>query len=115
MLHVLKAGIAIAAFCALPMSPTAEAETPARQVSVAVSYADLDLSSLAGADAMLGRMRLAIRKICGDTPHPSQLSAGSRHRECVRSAMTRAVETLDHPVVTAAHSGRRPGAQTAAR
>ena len=111
MIHVLKAGIALVAFCALPMSPVAEAEPPARQVSIAVSYADLDLSSPAGAEAMLGRLRLATRKICGDAPHPSQLSVGVRQKSCKRSVMTNAVETLGHPTVTAAYSGRR-GAQT---
>lgn len=114
MLHVLKAAIAGMAICALPLSPTADADTPARQVSIAVSYAGLDLSSPAGAEAMLGRMRLATRKICGDAPHPSQLSAGLRHKACRTSVMTGAVATLGHPTVTAAYGGRR-GAQTAAR
>jgi hypothetical protein len=64
---------------------------------------------------MLGRLRLATRKICGGAPQPSQLSAGVRYRACTRSVMSRAVETLDHPTVTTAYTGRQPGAQTAAR
>ncbi len=115
MKHVLTAAIAVVALGALPMSPAADAEPPVREVSVEVGYADLNLSSAAGARTMLSQLNLATRKICGERPHPSQISAGVRHTACTRSVMSRAVETLGHPTVTAAYIGRMRGGETASR
>jgi UrcA family protein len=68
---------------------TAEASTPS-DVSVDVSYAGLDLSTPAGADAFRSKVNQAINEICGWTD--SRDLVGMRHAHECRTAVASKVE-----------------------
>jgi UrcA family protein len=90
---------ALIALVAAAFVPTATAERPATQ-SIKVSYADLDLSREAGAHALLARMKMATRQICGPRPSAKQIGPTVRYETCSRDAMSGAVASLDQPLVT---------------
>jgi UrcA family protein len=73
---------------------------------VAVSTGDLDLSSPAGAQAMISRFQSAARKICGPEP-TDRLSFGHEYDTCVRETVNRAVVDLGSPSVAAANDKNR--------
>jgi UrcA family protein len=86
---------------------TASAEDTAT-ASVKVKYADLDLTSEAGARALLQRLHRAAKTVCGDRgddPFERYLWA-----PCVADATNRAVATLGNPLVTALN-GSAPAAK----
>lgn len=78
--------------------------------TVTVRYADLDLSSPAGANALYGRIQAAARQVCG---YPgTDLIEQSSWRSCYRSAVGNAVRKVNSPLLIAVHTGK-PGAMTA--
>lgn len=77
--------------------------TPATQV---VRTADLNLSSKAGADRMLMRIRHAARAVCGVDGGIASLTQYSRGRACVRETVANAVSRLNQPMVTARYIER---------
>lgn len=90
----------------LVLAPAAMAEPDTlRPVSAAVSYADLDLSTESGADAVLQRIKVAARDMCGGKPIHSPLfpRAATHFDMCVSDAVDSAVAGLDAPVVLAFH------------
>ena len=89
---------------ALALAPAAMAEPDVvRPVSATVSYADLDLSTEAGARAMLQHIRFTARDMCGSEPVHSPLTprAPTQFRNCVIDAVDSAIAGLDAPVLTA--------------
>ena len=72
---------ALAALSLAVISTPASAETQ----SVAVQYADLNLSSPAGMAALQGRIEAAARKICGK-PEVRSLHDGLDQQHCMREA-----------------------------
>lgn len=105
---------ALSATLALGMAAcgqSAAAQTP-DTVSVKVSYADLNLSTEAGAKAMLQRIRTAAKKICGaemDDP----IERLYEYKPCVNGTTDRAVAQFGNPIVTALNSGKRAPAAMA--
>jgi UrcA family protein len=90
----------------LALAPAAMAEPDTvRPVSAAVSYADLDLSTEDGANAVLQRINVAARDMCGGKPIHSPLfpRAATQFDSCVSQAVDSAVAGLDAPVVLAFH------------
>lgn len=90
----------------LALAPAAMAEPDTvRPVSASVSYADLDLSTESGARAMLERVKLAARDMCGTQPIHSPLTprAPTQFRDCVAEAVDSAVTGLGSPLVLALH------------
>jgi UrcA family protein len=80
--------------------------------SMKVQYADLNLSSTAGAKAMLQRIHHAANDVCGPQPS-SKIDRNARiHATCVDQAVTGAVRQLDVPMVTALYRGDRGAAPT---
>ncbi len=79
--------------------------------SVAVDYADLNLSGPAGARTLLGRIRAASSLVChaASPATPMILGRVQGYRSCVNATMGRAVETLGAPVVTALYANQFPG------
>jgi UrcA family protein len=79
------------------------AEPAAAPPSVRVSFADLDLSSEAGAQAMLSRIRRAAAQACQQvsTNVGPDFEAMSRFDACRRGAIERSVRKLAAPVVSA--------------
>jgi UrcA family protein len=71
--------------------------------SVTVSYADLNLSNVAGAKTLYGRIRMAARKVCtvdGESPYEFQ---NVDKRRCIRSAIDQAIIKVGSPVLLAMH------------
>lgn len=86
----------------LALAPAAMAEPDVvRPVSATVSYADLDLSTDAGARTMLQRIRFTAREMCGSEPVHSPLTprAPTQFRNCVIDAVDSAVAGLGATLV----------------
>lgn len=98
------AGVLIVGSLALAPAAMAEPDT-VRPVSTSVSYADLDLSTEGGARAMLERVKLAARDMCGTQPIHSPLMprAPAQFRDCVADAVDSAVNGLGSSLVLALH------------
>lgn len=79
----------LAAFAALSLAGPAAAE----EVSVTVSYADLDLTTAAGSAALDARIEAAVKDVC-PKPDVRDLSARTAWRECVTTARAGAKEQL---------------------
>jgi UrcA family protein len=75
----------------------------AEVVRVSVAYGDLDLSTPAGAERVLDRVRRAAIEACGGQPDPRDLAAQRPFKECVARSMDGAVGQLRAPRVTALH------------
>ena len=67
-------------------------------VSIVVPYGDLNLTTYAGADAMLGRIRAAARSICG-TESANPIDRATIWRPCVEDTTFRAVNDFGNPLV----------------
>lgn len=74
---------ALALGLAAPIS--AVAAPVAAQTSVAVRYADLDLTKAAGRDMLEQRLERAVRNVCGDRP-VRDLRAMDGYNACIASA-----------------------------
>jgi UrcA family protein len=99
----------------LALAPAAMAEPDVvRPVSATVSYADLDLSTEAGARTMLQRIRFTAREMCGSEPVHSPLTprAPTQFRNCVIDAVDSAVAGLGAPLVAALHNDEAEKALT---
>ncbi|HEV7689513.1 MAG TPA: UrcA family protein [Hyphomonadaceae bacterium] len=81
--QVFKNSLVIAALAASVLSGPAYAQRPAEQVHV--RYADLNLSTPAGARVLASRISLAARQICGERPTLGP-KAVMQHRACMKSA-----------------------------
>lgn len=102
------------------VSGVASAQTPSRpMVSETVSYADLDLSTEAGAGKLLKRLDLAAQRACGPEPTHSPLMprVTALYDLCVREAVDVAVLRIGSPIVTAVYNAApsQDGAVIAAR
>ena len=73
--------------------------------AVHVSFADLNLSSGPGAAAALQRIREAATSVCGAAPNIVDMGRTAIHRECMQTAVERAVASLNSPRVTALYTG----------
>ena len=73
--------------------------------SVKVRYADLNLTSEDGAQALLQRIHHAARIVC-DQQWSDSTEAVLLGRSCVAHATSRAVAKLNSPLVTALYSGK---------
>ena len=71
-----------------------------------VSYADLNLSNRAGAEAMLNRIEAAAQQVCGGKPHNGEMQDMTRYRACVSAAEKKAVADLNAPMVTQLYAQR---------
>lgn len=70
--------------------------------SVKVSYADLDLSDQAGAEALYHRIQSAARSVCGRMD-PRDLERFTLYRECYGETMDAALKQVDHKGLYAVH------------
>ena len=89
-------------------SATTYAEDRVVTNAVVVSYADLDLSREAGAEAMLHRITTAAREACGVAPDIREMQQRSDYDACVHQATSNAIDNLHAPLVAAL--ARRPSA-----
>lgn len=95
----LKVLLGSAAFLAFAAT-TAMAE-PDAATKIAVSYADLNLSSPQGRATLEHRIDLAVGRACPDRPFPSELQKQRANRECRKTAASGA-----HAQLAAIYGGR---------
>ncbi|MFZ1992238.1 MAG: UrcA family protein [Alphaproteobacteria bacterium] len=76
--------------------------------SVKVDFSDLNVTSLAGAKVLLGRINAASSKVCGPAPAPMELSSRADWSTCMADAASRAVDTLGNPLVTDLFEQKNP-------
>jgi UrcA family protein len=104
---IVAAGLMSAGVVTVTHAGTAQEESVPK---LAVSYDDLDLGTEKGALTLYRRISSAAREVC---PQPSKYSARVTElsRECISSAIARAVREVNSPQlakVDAARSTRRP-------
>jgi UrcA family protein len=87
---------------------------PAMAESTKVNYSDLNLQSHAGAKTMLVRVTVAVRKVCGPSPVPADLTGAYYYRKCLTATMSNALTDLNAPLVTAALGGLGATSRTVA-
>ncbi len=107
--------IVVAASFAIALSGDARTivlQSSDQRVAVSVVYGDLDLDSPIGAKAMLGRIQIAARQICGDHARDG-VEARVEHRACVESVTQAAIAKLGRPMV-ASLNGWATGASSVA-
>jgi UrcA family protein len=106
--------LCLAAAATLSCAAPVLAQTSDTVPSVSVKYGNLNLGSPAGAQLLLKRIEAAASTVCGGSPDIRQLDQWTSFEACRRSAVARAVVTVDSPMLTAmAH--RRSPASFAAR
>ena len=74
--------------------------------SMKVSYADLDLSTEAGAATLLSRIRSAARQVCGYDG--STFTDKAIWNSCFKHAVGDAVGKVNNPQLTALYRGKGP-------
>ena len=94
---------AILALAALLCAGSAEARPKYMLAMVRVEAGDLDLTTDAGAAAMIGRIDRAAGELCAGTPSPLLPGREGRAWRCRKDAMAAAVARLQTPALTAAH------------
>lgn len=93
--------------CALATGPAWSNPLP----SVTVHYADLDLSTTAGATTLYHRIRGAAKGVCGTAG--TSLVEIADWQNCVDTAVGDAIAAVHSPVLTALYTGKRPAPVTA--
>ncbi len=105
-LQYLMAAVGVLALAAPAFArPDPVHEVDGGALATAVNYADLDLHSAKGAEALLQRVRNASRLVCraAEPSRPTQLDRAQVFRACVTASLDRAVMALDAPMVTAVY------------
>lgn len=100
--RLTRAGIGAFAVCTSLVAYTAAAAEP-KVKSLAVSFADLDLSKSAGAQTLYKRIKAAARHVCGPTDQYTFVTSASAFRQCFEKAVADAVAQVDRPSLTALH------------
>jgi UrcA family protein len=88
------------------LSAASAADVGATPKSVTVRFADLDLNKVDGAVTLYNRLQRAARSVCSPLRGPIALRDSRRYAECVDAAVSNAVATVDHPVVTEYFAGK---------
>ena len=92
-------------FIAIAACMPAMAETHVQQK---VNFADLNLDKAAGVETLYRRVKTAARRVCG--ANTAQRRTGSirqlgTDRQCYELAMTKAIQQIDHPQLSALYAG----------
>jgi UrcA family protein len=100
-----RIAIAAVAVAALIRVATALADVPDGSAApqAVVKFADLDLTSDAGAAVLSRRIEAAARQVCGDPREVQPLTRSTRIRHCNTQAIEHAVTSLGAPKVTLAY------------
>lgn len=106
--------VAVVAFSTLSAAPAVLAQSAVKEVIVqspsatnpnaehrkeAVSYADLDLSSDAGAAALLQQIKGAAKNVCA--PEPTAMEEQSAYKTCLGTSVKHALARLNNAKVSA--------------
>jgi len=74
---------------------TDRTDTPVNDTAVVVRYADLNLSTAAGTQALYARISAAASRACGGQPDFRDLHQQQQYRACYDKAMEKAVHEID--------------------
>ena len=85
--------LAIASAVAVALTSIAAAPAVAQDARVAISYADLDLSTTTGAQVLGDRLEAGVKAVC-DRPDMRDLKSMVAWEQCKEAAMTSANEQL---------------------
>jgi UrcA family protein len=107
----MTALITVLALGAAGVSQTAFAQSD-DVATVKVQYADLNLSSPAGAKVMLQRIHRAADAVCGPQSTSRIDRVARLHETCVKHAISGSVRQLNIPMVTALYTGGGEAALT---
>jgi UrcA family protein len=89
----------------LPLTAYAAAPSHFDDVSVKVSYADLNIDNAAGAKVLYSRLRDAAEQVCGLGPKVKLglPAVSARAKECYLEALDKAVIDIGHEQLTRLH------------
>jgi UrcA family protein len=89
----------------LPLAGYAAAPHQLDDVSVKVSYADLNIDNEAGAKVLYWRLQSAAEQVCESGSHLKlgSLAASARAKECYLETLDKAVAEIDHDNLTRIH------------
>ena len=113
-LAILPALAALGCAAAVHAAPAAVSSSDPAVLRIAVSVADLNLSSRAGAKTALQRIHVAAKTVCGEEPDIGAVERRSLYDACIRTSSDRAVASLDSPIATAMNGGGRSQAMVVA-
>ena len=79
------------------------------EFSVTVRYNDLDIDQDVGAAALYRRLKIASAEVCGLSAFAGQrpISRRVEEKRCYRKALERAVQEMDHELISAMHADNR--------
>ncbi len=85
----------------------AAAPTQFDDVSVKVSYADLDIHSKAGARVLYSRLKRASEAVCGIQSHVinGSLAVTLKARACFRETLEASIDKIDSDALGEVHAG----------
>ena len=112
----LKAGVAAGLLGFMVLGAAAAQAAPAWYVGpdVAVGYADLDITSVAGAEKLYERIQQAAARVC-PAPDSKLLTEYAAVLRCRNTVVAHAVNSVSSPQVTAVFAARtHHGARTPA-
>lgn len=101
-MFAIVAAVALAGLAASPANAA-----PTDEARASVRYADLNLDGDAGAAAMLRRINLAAKDVCGARTGPMPLTERIRTRRCVRAEAEAAVADVGNANLSAYYYNRR--------
>ena len=96
-----------AATIAIPAVGSAAAPSQLDDVSVTVSYSDLNIQSEAGARVLYTRLKRASEAVCGIQSHilNGSLARTMQARQCFRETLDASVEKIDSEALDEIHAG----------
>ena len=93
--------------CTLATGTASARDTSLDPPSIKVSYADLNLSTIEGANALYGRIKRAARDVCRlDYVQPEERLYSRVWKTCYDTAIGTAVTTVNSPMLSAVHSSK---------
>jgi UrcA family protein len=84
------------------MANTVEMDDHSKQ-AITINYADLNVTSEAGAEVLYRRIQKAASKICGMTTGPAPIGVVMSQKSCVNDTVTAAIKRLDSELVGQLH------------
>jgi len=105
--------IAVASF-ALSICTIARADSVSDLRSETVKYADLNTANVEGAAVLYQRLRNAAKTVCRDLEPGRSLGLMRPYADCVHSALSNAITSVDRPAVTAYAAARGIGMESTA-
>jgi UrcA family protein len=110
-----KTYMLLLSFVAATASSVATADALVNVKSEVVRYDDIRLISTVGAAVLYGRLHNAAERACGGPlAGPPQLAHQQRYRTCMSESLTKAVDEVNHPILTQYYESKRKAAASPA-